>query len=354
MILWGVISSGMFLIHSAWSFYTLRFFLGAAEAGFFPGVIYYLRSWFPAEARAGVMALFMTAGPVSGMVGGPVSGALLDWGSPGGLAGWQWMFLMEGIPAIVLGMLAWMFLTNGPEEANWLGETERSWLRQKLVRRGSSAAAANRETPEEWYASGRLWRLAVVYFGLNTCTYGVSLWLPSALKSLSGLPNLLLGFVSAVPYVVAVLVMVLVGINSDRTGERRRHVAVCAIGGALALLIAGFSTGLAVSVAAFGLALAASSAMTGPFWALASGILAESAAARGIALINSIGNLGSGFGPYWIGKLRDVTHGFSAGLWSVAGMMAMAGVVVMTVRRSNEERKQGKSEPKQNSNTETV
>ena len=339
MVVWGVISSGMFLIHSAWSFYTLRFLLGMAEAGFFPGVIYYLRGWFPAEARAGVVALFMAAGPVSGIVGGPVSGALLDWGSPGGMAGWQWMFLMEGLPAMVLGVVAWMVLPNGPQEARWLDETEKSWLRAKLAVRLPSTgerARASRQPGKAWYASGTVWRLAVVYFGLNTCTYGVSLWLPSALKSLAGLPNLLLGMVSAVPYMVAVLAMVLVGMNSDRTGERKKHVAVCAMFGAAALLTAGVSTGLAMSVAAFGLALAASSSMTGPFWAMASGALAENAAARGIALINSIGNLGSGFGPYWIGYLRDVTKGFQAGLWSVAGILFVAGVVVLTVPANDE------------------
>jgi ACS family tartrate transporter-like MFS transporter len=340
MILWGVISSAMFLIHSAWSFYSLRFLLGAAEAGFFPGVIYYLRSWFPAAARGGVVALFMTAGPVSGIVGGPISGALLDWGTPGGLAGWQWMFLMEGIPAIALGMLAWIFLPNGPGEARWLVEEERRWLRDKLaapVR--TTAASIERAGGRAWYQSGELWKLGLVYFGLNTCTYGISLWLPSALKSLSGLPNLLLGIVSAVPYVLAVVVMVIVGMHSDNTGERRKHVAVSAIVGAVGLLIAGAPPGLAGSVAAFGVALAASSAMTGPFWAMASGVLMESTAARDIALINSIGNLGSGFGPYWIGYLRDVTQGFRAGLWSVAGMMALAAVVVMSVRSSREPRK---------------
>jgi len=337
MILWGVISSAMFLIHSATSFYGLRFLLGAAEAGFFPGVIFYLRSWFPAEARAGVVALFMTAGPVSGMVGGPISGALLDWGTAGGLAGWQWMFLMEGIPAIVLGFVAWFLLPNGPGEARWLGEGEKSWLREKLSKPVGLSGTKTAETGVKgWYLSGKLWRLGLVYFGLNTCTYGISLWLPSALKSLSGLPNLLLGFVSAVPYVVAVVVMVIVGMHSDKTGERRKHVGGSAIFGAVALLVAGASPNLVVSVAAFGLALAASSAMTGPFWAMASGVLVESTAAPAIALINSIGNLGSGFGPYWIGYLRDRTHGFQAGLWSVAGMMALAAILVMTMARSSD------------------
>jgi MFS transporter, ACS family, tartrate transporter len=274
--------------------------------------------------------LFMTAGPVSGIVGGPISGALLDCGRPGGLAGWQWMFLLEGLPAIVLGVLARIFLANGPEAARWMTTEEKTWLGTKLARAGRAVTGICAEQESApWYASGRLWGLALVYFGLNTCTYGVSLWLPSALEALSGLPNLLLGVVSAVPYIVAATAMVLVGMHSDRTGERRKHVAWCAVVGAVALLAAGFSTALALSVAAFGIALAASSSMAGPFWVMATGILAENAAARGIALINAIGNLGSGFGPYWIGYLRDATKGFRAGFWTVAVMLSVAGMVVM-------------------------
>jgi ACS family tartrate transporter-like MFS transporter len=334
MVLWGVISSAMFLVHSASSFYTLRFLLGAAEAGFFPGVIYYLRGWFPPPARAGVVALFATAGPVSGVVGGPISGALLDWDRIGGLAGWQWMFLLEGIPAILLGAAAWLYLVDGPEKARWLSQEEKSWLQRNSSAAEQRTLVRTRDTSPTWFASGTLWRFAAVYFGLNTCSYGVSLWLPSALKSISGLPNLVLGAVSAVPYLVATLLMVLVGMHSDSTRERRWHIALSAFAGAAALLAAGFSAGLAVSVAAFGIALAASNSMVGPVWAMATATLAESTAARGIALVNSIGNLGSGFGPYWIGYLRDVTQGFRAGLWSVAFLLTMAGLVILSIRQS--------------------
>jgi len=335
MVLWGAISSGMFLVHSASSFYALRLLLGAAEAGFFPGVIFYLRGWFPPAARAGVVALFATAGPVSGVVGGPISGTLLDCNHIGGLAGWQWMFLIEGIPAMVLGTAAWIYLKNDPSEARWLTPGEKSWLKRILRPGETSPIVAHKETTRAWYLSPDLWRFAAVYFGLNTCSYGVSLWLPSALKSLSGLPNLLLGAVSAVPYLVATLIMVLVGVHSDRTRERRWHIALSAFVGAAALVAAGYSSGLAIGVAAFGIALAASNSMVGPVWAMASATLAESTAARGIALINSIGNLGSGFGPYWIGYLRDVTQSFRAGLWSVAALLAIAGLTILSVRKAS-------------------
>jgi len=334
MICWGIISGCMFSVHSVSSFYSLRFLLGAAEAGFFPGVIFYLRSWFPASARAGVVALFMTAGPVSGVIGGPISGLLLDWNHRGGLAGWQWMFLLEAIPAILLGFAAWFFLADSPTRAPWLSPAEKSWLLQTLDAETSLASATSAQHPGLWFVNPRLWGFALVYFGLNTCTYGISLWLPTALNSLIGLSNFLLGLLSTVPYLAAAILMVLIGTHSDRTGERRLHIAFSAFAGGIALVVTGFSPGLAISVFCFAIALAASSSMAGPFWAMASGSFTAAAAAGSIALINAIGNLGSGFGPYWIGHLRQTTGSFRAGLLSVAALLTLAGLIVLFLDRS--------------------
>ena len=333
MICWGIISGCMFSIHSVASFYSLRFLLGAAEAGFFPGVIFYLRSWFPAGARAGVVALFMTAGPVSGVIGGPISGLLLGWNHRGGLAGWQWMFLLEAIPAILLGFAAWFFLADNPSRAPWLSAAERSWLLMTLDGETSPASVTSPEHPGPWFVSARLWGFALVYFGLNTCTYGISLWLPTALQSLTGLSNFLLGLLSAVPNLAAAILMVLIGAHSDRTGERRRHIAFSAFAGGIALVVSGYSPGISISVFCFAIALSASSSMAGPFWAMASGSLTAATAARSIALINAVGNLGSGFGPYWIGYLRDTTGSFRAGLLSVAALLTLAGLVVLVLDR---------------------
>jgi MFS transporter, ACS family, tartrate transporter len=339
MICWGVISGCMLLVHSVASFYSLRFLLGAAEAGFFPGVIFYLRSWFPARARAGVVALFMTAGPVSGVIGGPISGLLLDWNHRGGLDGWQWMFLLEAIPAILLGFVTWFFLVDNPGHAPWLSSAEKSWLQRTLDGEASAVSVASTQPPGLWFVNARLWGFALVYFGLNTCTYGISLWLPTALQSLVGLPNFLLGLLSTVPYLAAAILMVAIGTHSDRTGERRWHIAFSAFAGAVALVVSGFSPGIAVSVFCFAIALSASSSMAGPFWAMASGSFTAAAAAGSIALINAIGNLGSGFGPYWIGHLLQTTGSFRAGLWSVAALLSLAGLVVLFLdrapRRSN-------------------
>jgi len=333
MICWGIVSGCMFAVHSVASFYSLRFLLGAAEAGFFPGVIYYLRSWFPASARAGVVALFMTAGPVSGVIGGPISGLLLDWNHRGGLAGWQWMFLLEAVPAILLGSAAWFFLADNPGRATWLSSSEKSWLQQTVGGEASPASGTSTAHPGPWFANARLWGFALVYFGLNTCTYGISLWLPTALHSLTGLPNLLLGLLSTVPYLAAAILMVLIGTHSDRTGERRWHIALSAFAGGIALVFSGFSVGIAISVFCFAIALSASSSMAGPFWAMASDSFTAAAAARSIALINAIGNLGSGFGPYWIGHLRDTTGSFRAGLLSVSALLSLAGLIALILDR---------------------
>jgi MFS transporter, ACS family, tartrate transporter len=333
MVLWGIISAAMLFVASARSFYTLRFLLGAAEAGFFPGVIFYLRSWFPASSRAGVLALFMTAGPISGVIGGPISGALLEWNHRGGLAGWQWMFLLEALPAIVLGLVAGTYLPDSPEKARWLTASEKGWLGEELAHEHLQPSKFVAERDGSWWSNPRLWGFAVAYFGLNCCTYGVSLWLPSALKHLSGLPNLLLGFLTAVPYLVAATAMVLVGTHSDRTRERRWHIALCAFSGAVALVVAGYAGGVTVSVTAFAVALAASSSMNGPFWAMASSKVTVATAAGSIALINSLGNLGSGFGPYWIGYLRQTTGSFLGGMVSVAVLLTVAGLTILRLDR---------------------
>ncbi|HTB93638.1 MAG TPA: MFS transporter [Candidatus Sulfotelmatobacter sp.] len=333
MICWGIISGCMFAVHSVASFYSLRFLLGVAEAGFFPGVIFYLRSWFPARARAGVVALFMTAGPVSGVIGGPISGMLLGWNHRGGLAGWQWMFLLEAVPAILLGFAAWAFLADNPSRAPWLFPAEKAWLLQTLEDEKSPASLSSEDHPGLWFVNARLWGFALVYFGLNTCTYGISLWLPTALHSLTGLSNFLLGLLTTVPNLAAAILMVLIGAHSDSSGERRWHIALSAFAGGIALVVSGFSPGITISVFCFAIALSASSSMTGPFWAMASSSITAAAAARSIALINAVGNLGSGFGPYWIGYLRDATGSFRAGLLSVAALLTLAGLIVLVLDR---------------------
>ena len=239
MVTWGLVSCSMVFIRGPVSFYGLRFLLGAAEAGFFPGMILYMKQWFPASARARAVAWFMTANPLAGVVGSPISGALLGMHG-GGLAGWQWLFVMEGVPAIVLGTAVYWVLTDRPENAKWLSEGQRGWLLEELERERQANSGGQSGSFWKVLASRRIWLLALVYFGGPACMYGVTLWLPSAIRSLSGLGYFTTGLVAAIPYLVAAVAMVLWGMHSDRTGERRWHTALPGLLGATALGMAAY------------------------------------------------------------------------------------------------------------------
>jgi MFS transporter, ACS family, tartrate transporter len=331
MILWGIISASMASVTGARSFYALRFLLGAAEAGFFPGVILYLKNWFPARARARTVARFMTAAPLSGVVGGPLSGALLGLHHKAGLSGWQWMFLLEGIPAIVLGAIVWAYLVDRPALAHWLSEEQREWLQQTLLAE-ANASPESESNALAAFRMGRIWILALVYCGLNTVSYGVSMWLPNLIKSLGGMSNFTIGVLSAIPYVAAAITMVFVGLSSDRSGERRWHTAVPALAGAIAIGLAGGTTSLATAVVLVSIAVVGVFSMMGPFWAMPTALLSATTAAAGIAFINSVGNLGGFFGPYIIGLVRTSTGQFRGGLLVVAAALAMSGALVLTIK----------------------
>ncbi len=319
MLTWGLVSIAMAFVRDATTFYLLRFLLGAAEAGFFPGIIYYLTQWFPARERAHAIALFMTGTAIAGVIGGPISSGLLLFDGVLGLRGWQWLFVVEGIPAILLAPIVWRRLDTRPAEARWLSEAERGWLVATLE-------AEARETPGVRHdlrgalTSPRLWWLAAVYFCLVLAFYGVSFWLPQIVQSLGDLPSSVVALISSLPYVVAAIGMVFVGRHSDRTGERRRHVAIPALIGAAGFVAAAtvptsvVLSLLALSVAAFGIWGA-----LGPFWALPTAFLRGTAAAGGVALVNAVGNIGGFVGPTLVGYARDTTGSFAAGLWLLAG-----------------------------------
>ena len=337
MIIWGVISSSMATVETPRGFYVLRFLLGSAEAGFFPGMILYLKSWFPENARARAVALFMTAGPLSGVLGGPLSGALLGLHHRGGLAGWQWLFLLEGLPAIVLGAVVYFQLADRPSNAAWLREEQRAWLIRTLENEKiASFSDGSSDTLTIFFTevvlNTRIWLLAFIYFGLNTCSYGISLWLPTLIHSWSAAGSFFIGMVSAIPYLAAAVAMVLVGQHSDRTGERRWHVALMAFAGAAALFVAAYAGSLAVSVAAISVAMLSVYSMVGPFWAMPTKFLQGTAAATGIALINSIGNMGGFFGPAVIGSVRTSTGSFRGGFLIAGATLALCGCVAPLVR----------------------
>jgi ACS family tartrate transporter-like MFS transporter len=331
MVAWGVISCLMIFIRTPFGFYAMRFLLGTAEAGFFPGMILYMKRWFPARARARAVAWFMTANPLAGAIGSPLSGAIMGLHGSG-LAGWQWLFLMEGLPAIVLGAIVFMVLQERPEQAHWLKSSERAWLLEKLE---SERQAESAPQGGFWRVllSGKIWLLSLVYFGVSTTMYGVTLWLPSVIRSFSGFSYFWTGIVAIIPFAVAVAVMVLVGASSDRTGERRWHTAIPAFIAALGLLLAGYAHSTVVVVAGVGLGLAFAEGMVGPFWALATSRMAGLSAAAGIAVINSLANLGGYFGPDIVGLFRTANGGFRGGLIAIAITVAISGATVLLLDR---------------------
>lgn len=329
MISWGLVSSATMFVRGATGFYALRFLLGAAEAGFFPGLIYYLTRWFPERERARTVAAFMTATLAAGIVGGPVSGALLSLHGAGGLAGWQWLFLLEGIPATGLGVVVLRALTERPEDAAWLSPEERAAL-LAAVRDPDRQAPPSRLL--DGLRAGRTWMLAGVYFTIPVMLYGIGFWLPQMLETASGATAFGVGLLSAVPYAVGAVAMVAVGRHSDRTRERRRHIAVAAAVAAVgaALATAGGST--AWIVATLSIAMAGLASMFGPFWALATTSTSGVGAAASIAFVNSVGNIGGFVGPSLLGAINDATHSFAIGLYAIAMLMIAGGAAVLAIR----------------------
>ncbi|HEX2728265.1 MAG TPA: MFS transporter [Rubrobacteraceae bacterium] len=334
MITWGIISAAMFLVTGPVSFYVLRFLLGVAEAGFFPGMILYLTYWFPARERARRVALFMTAIPLAGVIGSPVSGALLELDGFAGLQGWQLMFLAEGIPAVILGIVVLFYMDDGPRHANWLNQDERDWLKDALDRENRIKADHGEYTTRQALSNGRVWILSFVYFGVVTSVYGVSLWLPQIVEDFSGFNPLAVGFLSAIPYLVATVGMVLFARHSDATGERRWHVAIPAFIATVGLILTGLvGTSTVLQMLALTIASLGIYSTLATFWSLPTAFLSGTAAAAGIALVNSVGNLGGFVGPYAVGYLSDTTGSTYGGMLFLAVLILLAGLLaVLAVR----------------------
>jgi ACS family tartrate transporter-like MFS transporter len=338
MITWGLAASAMILVRTPWSFYLLRFLLGVAEAGFFPGIIFYLTHWYPARDRARAYSWFLAAIPVSGIVGGPLSGALLGLDGRLGLQGWQWLFLLEGIPSAAVGLLVLVLLPERPADARWLAPEERASLESALAAERADVVAEHGASLGRALVSPRVWWLGTVYFLIVAGLYAFSLWLPQLVKGSGTLSNLEVGAITAVPYLVAAAGMVLVGGSSDRSGERHLHLAAPALAAAAGFVAVAFVRApvpliAALSVAAFGLL-----ACLGPFWALPTAFLKGEAGAGGIALINSMGALGGFVGPYLLGVVKDRTGSFTAGLLLLGAMVAVAAGIVLGMRRGARER----------------
>jgi MFS transporter, ACS family, tartrate transporter len=329
MITWGLVSSAMMFVRTATGFYTLRFLLGLAEAGFFPGIIFYLTRWFPVRERARTIAAFMTATLIAGVIGGPISGALLSLHGAAGLAGWQWLFVLEGVPSIVLGIVVLKVLTEKPEDARWLTDAERAALIASLRDDG---AVVREETTGRALSNRRTWLLAIVYFTIPVTLYGIGFFLPQMLKTASGSSDFVVGLLSAVPYAAGAIAMVIVGRHSDRTGERRWHILIPALVSAAGLVLAALSPGIGWSVVTLSIAMLGLASMFGPFWALTTSTMGGVGAAASIALVNAVGNTGGFVGPYLLGAINDATHSFALGLIAIAVIVAAGASLVLLVR----------------------
>ncbi len=333
MVVWGLVSMGTMFVQGETSFYVSRVLLGLAEAGFFPGIILYLTYWIPAADRARAGALFMTAIPVAVIIGSPVSEALLALDGWLGLHGWQWLFLIEGVPAVILGVACLWRLTDRPEQADWLKPAEREWLTRQLEQERLARQAHQTAHGLKTLLTGKVWLLSTIYFLNNLVTYGIFLWLPKILSEVSGLEGLRLSGITMIPFIVALVGMVVIGRHSDRTRERKLHVAACALTGAIGLTLAAFSQdSTLLIVCAFTLSQLGQRSILSVFWAIPPLFLGGTAAAAAIAFINSLGNLGGAAGPTIMGRLRSISEDYTTGLLTLAAVLVVEAILVLTIR----------------------
>ena len=332
MLTWSVISAAMLFVTSPTGFYILRFLLGVAEAGFFPGVILYLTYWYPSSRRAGIVALFMTGIPVAGLIGGPLSGWILK-GMAGvqGLAGWQWLFLVEALPSFVLGFAVLRYLDNGIAEARWLTSEEQALLTRRIAEEQQHVSS---HSLRDGLTNSRVWFLAAIYFCLIAGLYGAGFWLPTLIQRTGVASPLAIGMLTIVPNAIAAVAMVAISRRSDRTRERRWHLVIPAVIGAAGwLLTVRYGSDTAIALTGMSLAMAGVTTSLSQFWCLPTAMLAGAAAATGIALINSIGNLAGFLGPSVIGWLVDRTGSTDVGVYVLAAVMALGSLLVLTVPR---------------------
>ena len=331
MISWGLVSALFMFIKTPASFYTLRFILGIAEAGFFPGIILYLTYWYPSDRRARMVALFMAAPPLAGIFGGPLSGWIMQsFSGRGGLAGWQWLFVLEAVPAIVVGLAVLVYLDNGIRSARWLNDAEMSLLEERIAQ--DRTTTADHPSLAHVFRDQRLWRLCLIYFCYVMGHYGLTFWMPVLVQSAGVIGTFRIGLFTAIPYIGAVIVMTVLGARADRQRERRWHTAIpMAIGSVFLSLstMAGTHTGLVMACLTVAAAGILSSGAV--FWSLPTAFLGGVSAAAGIAAINSVGNLAGFVSPYVVGWLKDMTHSTEAGMFAVSAVLIVGALATLTM-----------------------
>ena len=336
LITWGAVAAATAFVQTAPQLYLLRFLLGVAEAGFFPGIIIYLTYWFRAKEQATTVAFFTAAIPVSYLLGAPLSTFIMDHVSGFGLTGWRWMLLIEGVPALLAGVFNYFWMTDRPEQAKWLKPEQREWLAGELEKDHAAKKDVKHLGVVAAITNPKVLFLSAIYFIYQLGNLGIGLWMPQIIKGLSsGLTNFEIGLIAMVPYAVATVAMVLWSQHSDRTGERQKHSALPLLAGAIALAATGWFSQPVIAMALISLALAGIYAFKSPFWSLPGLFLSRSTAAVSIAAINSIGNLGGFVGPYGIGYIKDTTGSAYAGLLFLSGLLFVAFVMTWFARMTN-------------------
>ena len=329
MITWGVMSAAFAWVQTPTTFYVMRFLLGIAEAGFYPGVILYLTYWYPAQRRAKIIALFMSAIPVAGIFGNPLSGWIMDrFQGASGFHGWQWMFVIEALPALMMGLVVLACLDNGIRSAKWLSEREKQVLEREIA--ADQKGTESKHSIGAIFGDRRVWLMCLIYFCFVMGQYGLTFWMPTLIKATGVTGNLNIGLFSAIPFGCAIVAMNLIGRSADARRERRWHLVVPALFGALGFVIAAsFVHNTVVSVAALSLAAAGVLTCAPLFWSLPTSFLSGAAAAVGIAAINSVGNLAGFVSPYLIGFLKDATQSTQSGMYVLAGMLVVGAIAVL-------------------------
>ncbi|WP_277188523.1 MFS transporter [Caballeronia sp. BR00000012568055] len=332
MITWAIISAATMFVTTPAMFYVVRFLLGLAEAGLFPGVILYLTYWYPSKRRSKMIALFMTGIPVAGVIGGPVSGWIMhSMAGVHGWAGWQWLFLLEAIPSVVMAFAVLLFLQDRVSDAKWLTDNERRLIANDIAQDQSQTQSHNLR---DGFTNPRVWLMCGIYFFFAIGLYGTGFFLPTLIKNSGATDPLLIGMLSMLPYAAATIVMILVSRSSDTLRERRWHVTAPAWIGAVSWLVAvAYSHNLVIAMIALTIVTSCVVVTISQFWCLPTAILSGAAAAAGIAVINSLGNLSGFLGPFFIGWVSDKTHSTDIGLYVMAASIAIGGLLVLRVKK---------------------
>jgi D-galactonate transporter len=333
MITWAILSASMVFVSSPTVFYVLRFFLGVAEAGFFPGIVLYLTYWFPAQRRSRMNALFMIGIPFAGVVGGPLSGWILNaMNGAHGMAGWQWLFLIEAVPSLVLGVVTIFYLPDSIRAASWLSNEEKQLLEENIANENTGKVD---HALSGVFGNPRVWLMAAIYFCCMMGLYGISFYLPTLIKAAGVKDAMDVGLLTAIPYGCAVIAMLAIAKSADRTRERRWHFTIASALGGLGLLLATiYGDNVALAMVALCLGTAGMLATMPVFWTYPSSILGGTAAAAGIAMINSVGNLAGFVSPSIIGWMKDVTHSTNAGMYVVSGALFLGALLALLQPRS--------------------